>query len=70
MVANFAAGGAAINQICASYGLGLKVFELALDIKYPSTNTWSTVSVRPGTWKVVVTDAAGAELSSVSFTVK
>lgn len=32
MVANFAAGGAAINQICAQSGLGLKVFELALDI--------------------------------------
>ena len=32
MVANFAAGGAAINQICATHGLGLKVFELALDI--------------------------------------
>ncbi len=32
MVANFAAGGAAINQICATYGLGLKVFELALEI--------------------------------------
>jgi nicotinate-nucleotide--dimethylbenzimidazole phosphoribosyltransferase len=32
MVANFSAGGAAINQICATYGIGLKVFELALDI--------------------------------------
>jgi nicotinate-nucleotide--dimethylbenzimidazole phosphoribosyltransferase len=32
MVANFSAGGAAINQICAAFGLGLKVFELALDI--------------------------------------
>lgn len=32
MVANFAAGGAAVNQICATYGIGLKVFELALDI--------------------------------------
>ncbi len=32
MVANFAGGGAAINQICATYGLGLKVFELALEI--------------------------------------
>lgn len=32
MLENFAAGGAAINQICASYGLGLKIFELALDI--------------------------------------
>ncbi len=32
MMQNFSAGGAAINQICASYGLGLKVFELALDL--------------------------------------
>jgi nicotinate-nucleotide--dimethylbenzimidazole phosphoribosyltransferase len=30
MVANFAAGGAAINQICKAQDLGLKVFELAL----------------------------------------
>ncbi len=35
MVANFAAGGAAINQICNAYGLGLKVFELALDRPTP-----------------------------------
>ncbi len=32
MVENFAAGGAAINQICASFGVGLKVFDLALDM--------------------------------------
>jgi len=32
MVENFAAGGAAINQICIVYDLGLKVFDLALDI--------------------------------------
>jgi nicotinate-nucleotide--dimethylbenzimidazole phosphoribosyltransferase len=32
MMENFAAGGAAINQICATFELGLKVFELALDI--------------------------------------
>jgi nicotinate-nucleotide--dimethylbenzimidazole phosphoribosyltransferase len=31
MVANFQAGGAAINQICKSFDLGLKVFELALE---------------------------------------
>ncbi len=35
MVANFAAGGAAINQICNANGLGLKVFELALDQPTP-----------------------------------
>ena len=32
MVANFAAGGAAINQICKTFDLGLKVFELALEL--------------------------------------
>jgi len=31
MVENFAAGGAAINQICIAYDLGLKVYDLALD---------------------------------------
>jgi nicotinate-nucleotide--dimethylbenzimidazole phosphoribosyltransferase len=31
MVANFRAGGAAINQLCAAFGMGLKVFELALE---------------------------------------
>ena len=32
MVANFRRGGAAINQICATFGIGLKVFELALEL--------------------------------------
>lgn len=32
MLENFAAGGAAINQICAGLGLGFKVFDLALDM--------------------------------------
>jgi nicotinate-nucleotide--dimethylbenzimidazole phosphoribosyltransferase len=31
MVANFQSGGAAVNQICKSFDLGLKVFELALE---------------------------------------
>ncbi len=34
MVENFATGGAAINQICATFDLGLKIFDLALD--YPT----------------------------------
>ncbi|KQR33392.1 nicotinate-nucleotide--dimethylbenzimidazole phosphoribosyltransferase [Rhizobium sp. Leaf155] len=34
MVENFAAGGAAINQICVTHDLGLKIFDLALD--YPT----------------------------------
>lgn len=32
MLENFAAGGAAINQICAAFNLGFKVFDLALDM--------------------------------------
>ncbi|OCW57906.1 nicotinate-nucleotide--dimethylbenzimidazole phosphoribosyltransferase [Hoeflea olei] len=32
MVSNFAAGGAAINQICVAHDLGLKIFDLALEI--------------------------------------
>ena len=32
MLENFAAGGAAINQICAELGLGFKVFDLAIDL--------------------------------------
>ena len=32
MVANFRAGGAAINQLCTTFGVGLKVYELALDL--------------------------------------
>lgn len=32
MMETFAAGGGAVNQICATYDLGLKVFDLALDL--------------------------------------
>ncbi|WP_298422568.1 nicotinate-nucleotide--dimethylbenzimidazole phosphoribosyltransferase [Rhodoblastus sp.] len=32
MLKNFSAGGAAVNQICAIHGAGLKVFELALNV--------------------------------------
>ena len=31
MVANFQAGGAAVNQLCQAFGIGLKVYELALE---------------------------------------
>jgi nicotinate-nucleotide--dimethylbenzimidazole phosphoribosyltransferase len=39
MVANFAHGGAAINQICATNDIGLKVFELALEVPTPDIST-------------------------------
>jgi nicotinate-nucleotide--dimethylbenzimidazole phosphoribosyltransferase len=36
MVENFSAGGAAINQLCRAYDIGLKVFDLAVDMPTPS----------------------------------
>ena len=36
MVQNFSNGGAAINQICRAYDLGLKVFDLAVEMPTPS----------------------------------
>jgi hypothetical protein len=47
-----------------------KVFEKALEIKYPSTRTWSAKSVSAGNWRVDVTDDSNTVLSSVAFTVK
>src|SRR5215207_296717 len=44
MLDNFASGGAAINQICATLGLGFKVFDLALDLPptiSPRTPRWT-----------------------------
>lgn len=35
MLENFAAGGAAINQICVAFDIGLKVFDLAVDVPTP-----------------------------------
>jgi nicotinate-nucleotide--dimethylbenzimidazole phosphoribosyltransferase len=35
MLDNFTHGGAAINQLCNTYGLGLKVFDLAIDLPTP-----------------------------------
>jgi len=47
-----------------------KVFEKALELKYTSTRTWSSKSIKAGSWRVEITDDAGTVLSSVSFTVK
>jgi hypothetical protein len=47
-----------------------KVFEKDLDIKFPSTRTWSAKTIQAGSWRVDITDEAGTVLDSVSFTVK
>ena len=47
-----------------------KVFERPLGLKFASTRTWSSKSVRSGSSRVDVTDESGTVLSSVSFTVK
>jgi hypothetical protein len=49
---------------------GKKVFEIPLEINFPSTRTWSSKTVWTGNWKVEVTDDAGTVLASVAFTVK
>ena len=46
MVENFAAGGAAINQICVANDLGLKVFDLALDVPTGDITTEAALSER------------------------
>lgn len=57
MLENFAAGGAAINQICAAYGIGFKVFDLAIDI--PTKDF--TVEPAMGEKDAVATMAFGME---------
>jgi hypothetical protein len=47
-----------------------KVFEKDLDIKFPSTRTWTVKTIQAGSWRVDITDEAGKVLDSVSFTVK
>lgn len=39
MLENFAAGGAAINQLCIANDIGLKVFDLAIDVPTPDIST-------------------------------
>lgn len=46
MVANFAAGGAAINQICIAHDLGLKVFDLALELPTGDISTEAAMDER------------------------
>lgn len=46
MVANFSAGGAAINQLCGVYGIGLQVFELALEQPTPDISVEPAFSER------------------------
>jgi nicotinate-nucleotide--dimethylbenzimidazole phosphoribosyltransferase len=57
MVANFRAGGAAVNQLCKSFGVGLKVFELALDI--PTRDFTAAAAMEDG--ECVATMAYGME---------
>jgi hypothetical protein len=52
------------------YADGEQVFEKTLDIKFASVRTWTTKTVKPGSWRVDVTDEAGTVLKSVTFTVK
>jgi nicotinate-nucleotide--dimethylbenzimidazole phosphoribosyltransferase len=46
MVENFAAGGAAINQICVANDLGLKIFDLALEVPTGDISTEAAMDER------------------------
>jgi hypothetical protein len=48
---------------------GEKVSEVALQIRFPSTRTWSYKTISAGNWKVEVVDDAGTVISSAEFTV-
>lgn len=49
---------------------GEKVAEVPLQIKFPSTRTWSYKTITAGNWKVEVMDSGGTVISSIEFTVK
>jgi hypothetical protein len=44
--------------------------EVTLDIKYPTTRTWSNKAIWAGKWRVEVVSEAGDVLASADFTVK
>jgi len=47
-----------------------KPAEVTLDIKYPTTRTWSNKAIWAGKWRVEVVSEAGDVLASADFTVK
>jgi hypothetical protein len=49
---------------------GEQVAEVSLQIRFPSTRTWSYKTITAGKWKVEVVDSGGTVISSTEFTVK
>ena len=47
-----------------------KAAEVPLNVKYPSTRTWSNKAIWAGKWRVDVVSEAGEVLTSADFTVK
>ncbi len=68
MVANFQNGGAAVNQICKTFDLGLKVFELALE-RPPATSPrmppWTKPNAPPTMAYGMEATAGGCDLLCV-----
>lgn len=52
------------------YADGEKAAEVPLDIKYPTTRTWSSKAIWVGKWRVDVVSETGDVLTSTDFTVK
>ena len=63
MVANFRAGGAAVNQLCKTFDLSLKVYELALEMPTEDFTAAPAMDERtssPTVWAARTSDSAAA----------
>jgi nicotinate-nucleotide--dimethylbenzimidazole phosphoribosyltransferase len=61
MVANFEAGGAAINVLAGLAGAGVRVVDIAVDVDEPLSPSIGAHKVRRGSGNIAVTDALTAE---------
>ena len=57
MVANIAAGGAAINALAETAGAGVRVVDIAVDVDEPLSEAIGAVKVRRGSGNIAVEDA-------------
>ncbi len=66
MVRNFAAGGAAINVLCAQYGTGLRVIDMGVNAEIEYSEMVLDKKVRKGTRNFALGDAMTGEEATVA----
>lgn len=67
MVANIAAGGAAINALADAAGAGVRVVDMAVDVAAPLSAAVGAVKVRRGSGNIAVADAMSAEETAAAL---